>query len=484
MFTAPRKEAFRSQQKVRELPPPLKGLHSASRINATPAGYALRLDNLVGRTDGLHIRAGHTVVMSGLGGSVVSLMHHKNKVFAATALQVTDGATSTSCLGGDWHSDRISNPGGLFLVAANGGDGLRVYDGSSWQTVALDGLDASTIVDLCVHQSRLWLVPRNSLTIYYLDVDVFAGKVHPVYLAPLVRQGGTVAAITSITQDGGRNANDQLAIITTKGEMILWNGADPAKAETWAMAGVYAMPEPVGNRCFADWGGRNVYLSKGGVIPLPDALSKPGPEKQLASLSVDIWPTLNPLLASGSWSMAKSIEHEMLVVSGPTGQFVRSGTGAWSTFSLNATCWLDAPTGLYFGTSDGKVCKYGGTTDNGQPISAYMVDRYDRLGTATVKTASQVRPIYLADHPYKPRVQMLANYREPPTTFAAHWTDGSDPASWMPPGGLVRGASNRQGPWRGVSGEGTALALALGIKTTTPIVYQGYDLAYEIGGAT
>lgn len=489
MFVAPRKEAFRSLEKTKEMPPPLKGMHTASRVNATPAGYALRIDNMVCRTDGIHTRDGH-LTLATLGSPVTALMERDGHVFAATSTQIVDIDNDISLVpglsmhGGDWHSVLISNRGGLFLVATNGGDGIRVYDGTYWQFAAIEGVDPGEIVTLCWHQSRLWLVPRSGLVVYYLPLDSFAGTVKPVYLNNLCRKGGSVAAIASMTKEGGRNSNDQLAIITTEGELILWDGVDPTRSETWTMSGVYTLPPPAGRRCFADWGARNAVLTTGGLLPLPDVTPKPDQEKTITALSADIWPTLNPLLASGAWSMASSIDQKLFVLNGPNGQFVRSDTGAWSTFSLNATCWLDTPSGLYFGTSDGRVCRYGGATDDGQPISAYLVDRYDRLGAMSFKTAKEVRPIYLGDHPYKPRVEMLANYREPPSTFAAHWTDGSDPAAWMPPGDLVRGVSNRQGPWRSVAGEGTALALALGMKTTTPIIYGGYDLNYELGASS
>ena len=463
-------------------------------ISGTPEGHCLRLENWVGRTDGLHVRDGYTVVSSGLGSAVTALFVHKSQIFAATAMQVFNGSSALPGLnmaGGDWHAALLPNPGGLFLVTANGGDGLRVFDGATWQTITLDGIDTSTIVTLVVHQSRIFFAVRDSLTIYYLDVDCFAGTAQPVFLQPLVRKGGSVAALTSRTQDGGRNTNDQLVIVTTEGEMVIWSGTDPSTSQTWTNAGVFNVPRPVGRRCFVEHGGGLAYLSANGLLPLNDVLSKPDPEKPLRALSEPIWPLLNPSLASGAWSIVESIENEVTIINGPSGQFVLSATNAWSTFSgLNATCWLSVGGALYFGTSDGQVCRYGDGVyeDNGQPVSSYLVDRFDRIKTMGIKTVQAVRPLYTARHPYRPRVQMLANYREAPATFAARYTDGVNyqweditwsrqPALWN------RAVSSRQGAWRSCAAEGHEFALMLGMKTRTPITYTGYDVQFEAGGS-
>lgn len=474
----------------------MKGLHTASPITGTPEGYCLRLENWICRTDGLHVRDGHTVV-SNIGAPVTSLHAHGSKIIATTAAQIfQDGVVlpGLNMSGGEWHSALLPNPGGLFLIMANGGDGLRVFDGATWQTVPISGINTADIVSLIVHHHRVWFVLRNSLTLYYLDQDAFTnldtGKdAFPVPLGPLVRNGGSIAAIASLTQDGGRNDNDQLVAVTTEGEMVVFSGSDPATSQTWKQAGVYTVAKPIGRRCFIAHGGSLAYLSTKGLFPVLGCLVKPDAEKPLSAFSEPVWPTFCASIASGAWNMIESLDHEITIVSSPSLQWVLSSTNGWSTFTgLNATCWLSTPAGLFFGTSDGKVCKYGGGEDQSQPVSSYIVDRFDRLKSMGIKTAQQVRPLYTARHPYRPRVQMLANYRTPPDTFTARFTDGInyqwEDITWsMQPALWERQQSSRQGLWRSVSAEGTELALLMGMKTRTPVIYTGYDLQYEAGGS-
>jgi hypothetical protein len=195
------------------------------------------------------------------------------------------------------------------------------------------------------------------------------------------------------------------------------------------MTGVYAMPKPVGRRCLASYDGGLAYLSTMGLLQFPQAFSKADEEKRRGSLSDPIGPTLCADIVSGDWNLASSIEHEILIVSGPSRQYVLSSTGAWSVFTgLSATSWASAGGNLYFGTSTGKVCKLTGSTDNDVPISSFLVDRFEIYGKKRRKIAQQVRLQYTVPQPYRPRIQLLADYQTGPTSFPAYWTANT---SWM-----------------------------------------------------
>lgn len=469
----------------------MRGLNTAQPIDRTEPGYGLVLENWVGRTDGLHVRAGHTVVQSGLGASVTALVTRGGSVLGATADKLWSGGSAVQTVtSGDWHSAQLPNAGGLWTVAANGtSGGLLAWNGTDWIKPTIDGMDQSKIVGLVVAHNRLFLVERDTLTLWYLDSFAFGGTAKPVFLQQLCRNGGSVATVGVLTQDGGRNSNDTLIAITTEGEAVTWVGSDPANSVSWAQGGVFTLPKPVGRRCLVTHDGGLAYLSTLGLLKLPDAMQRSDQEKKVAGLSDDIWPTLTPLLGSGSWSLASSIDHELLIVSGPSGQFVRSSTGAWCTFAgLNATSWASAGGDLYFGTSDGKVCRYGGGTDNGSAISSYLVDRFDRYGTARRKKITRIRPQFTMAHPYRPRIQMVSNYRTPEATFPAHWTEDTswqwEDLSWpRTPALWERSISSRIGRWRGVRGDGIALALAMGMKTKTAVIYTGHDVIMEAGGS-
>jgi hypothetical protein len=61
------------------------------------------------------------------------------------------------------------------------------------------------------------------------------------------------------------------------------------------------------------------------------------------------------------------------------------------------------------------------------------------------------------------------------------WTEltswSQTPAPW------VRDIKPRIEGWRGISGEGHALALVVSVKATGPVIYEGSELMIEGGGA-
>ena len=481
MIIAPVASARKSRSRSIHVPAPMKGMNTASPMTETPDVYGLRFENLVGRSDGYHTRQGFEYVAVGLDGPVTTLMAYPSHVVAAT-----------SASGAPWQWTTISNPGGVFLLAVNGSDYLRMYNGTVWTTLQTEysNIDTRTVASICTHQSRVWLGSSTDLTLYYLPFDALMGPVSSIPLTPVCRKGGAIAAIASMTQDGGRGQSDQLLVITTNGEAVLFSGGDPDTSQTWSLVGVWDVPKPIGRRCLVKTGGTIAYLCTRGLIPIPQVLSKQSADTQQEAISEAIWPTFCADIATGSWEMEESAEHEVLIVHGPQGQYIKSGTGAWTTWQMPlATTWLNHRGELYFGTSDGSICRYAGTLDGAVPINASIIHRYDRYGTPGLKTTSALRLQYKAAKPYTPRVRFLRNFADLPATDpVAHYTDGVnyywEDVTWpRQPTQWVRPITMRQSPWRSISAEGMALALTIGMRTTVPIIYTGYDLQYELGAA-
>ena len=477
MIIAPPADTKRPVVEPKSFPAPLGGINTAAPVTATPDGACLQLNNFTARTDGLHVREGSVVVQDSLGGPVVTLMPYPGHVVAGL-----------SASGLAWSWAHLTNGAGVFLCAVNGVDGYRVYNGNGWLPISFDNLDPTLVSTIAHHQSRLWFGATNTLDVYYLPLDAYAGAVCKLPHNHLCKRGGAIAAIASLTQDGGRNSGDQLLVVTTNGEIVIWNGADPSKPETWSLAGVWTAPPPVGRRCLIGYGGAIAYLSTKGLLPLPAVLAREDEEKPLSAYTEPIWPTYDKAIQSGDWHMADSDTHDVLVLHGPTGQFVRSGTGAWSTWSVpNATSWLQHQGELYFGTSDGKICKMGGNSDNGVPIDAFLASRFETLGSPNIKHSVQVRPFYISGQNYVPRMSIETNWRDivPFTASAINGTDlmwpdmsyGRMPMAWTRP------LTARVGPWRSVQGSGVGVSLMMAVRSRGPFVLTGWDMQVEAGGS-
>lgn len=465
---------------------PIRGLDLSSPIDAVSDGYALRLDDWVCREDGVTTRGGYAVV-GDVGSAVTSLMGYEHRLLVATDVAIYDGpsAVVSGLNGGDWMGVTVSNPGGRHLVCFNGVDEPRKFGGWSWSVAAITGVDGRDLVAPCLHQRRVFAVEQETLRVWYLGLDAIEGPASVLPLDAQVSRGGVVMAAASLQPSGGRTTDAKLCIVTSNGELVIYSGTDPDNAETWSHAGTWVVPKPIGRRCFAQIGGQLALLTVDGVLSVPGILSEPGSSKSDKALTEKIGGRV-----IGARDVLDCPSAELMMVDAGAVQWVKTSQGwsRWTGFAT-ATCWIDLDGSLFFGRADGKVCRYGGETDNGAPIQSFAVDAFSAFGTGRHKAFSRIRPRYTLAHPYVPRIELLQDYREPPATFAAanvdsrfwQWDEitwGAQPLPWY------KGAvSSRLQPWRSVAGRCEVAACMMSLQTLTPVVWTGYDVAFQQGGA-
>lgn len=250
---------------------PVRGIDLSRPVTAMKEGTALRLDDFVCRSDGVRVRPGYTVAASGVGDAVVSLLSYPGQLFAATDDGLyADGALAVgSLLSGDWSSALIANPGGTHLVAVNGADVARRYDGVTWGEAEITGVNSRSLTCLTEHANRLWAVEKNSLTVWHLATDAVEGAAQPLHLEGQCKLGGKAVAVA-----GFGEGDPRLAIVTDKGELVIYTITNPALKDGIALKGVLRVPAPVGKRCFTRLGsGRLGLLTVKGLLSVPDIVA-------------------------------------------------------------------------------------------------------------------------------------------------------------------------------------------------------------------
>lgn len=447
-------------------------------------GHAQVLDNWICRTDGLHVRNGWRKTATGANGSPIrSLLTYKSAVFARQD--------------DEWIGSEIKNAGGVHLIAtgANGGFDPIWFDGRYWQTPDITGVNPRSLRGVCRHGERLFFFEAGTLCVRYLGLDHIAGPTEPLRLDMLFRKGGAIAAIGSTTSDGGIGGNDQFVVVTTMGEVAVYQGENPETPAAWQLLGVFETAKPVGSRCLFRMGSGLGLLTDKGLISVPAMLAADASEREAAAISDAVDPV-------GMTSGLTSEHGAFLLVHTATGasggfQWVQDPqTKGWSRLTgLGATCWAETPSGLYFGRVDGSVARYEGWADNptqvpgsGDPISTVMVEGFSKYAAAGVKQFSRVRPIWTVAQPYRARMELLTDYQAVPTTTLAAYESSPD-LSWNElrsihvPIPLKHPVTSRLGAWRGVSGRGTVAALIMGAKFHGhPAIYHGHDVEMQAGG--
>lgn len=503
-----RNPAKRETHRVQMIPPPVKGLNRRDDITKLGPDEAWRLDNVIVTEDGVKLRRGRTQYATGIGAAVVSLMDYAgadgtNEFFAATETDIFDataggavGAAAVSSLtNGEWVHVNFTNTAGSFLVICNGADDVRNYDGSSWTTPTITGVNSNTLWHVNVHMNRLWFCQKNSLDAWYLGTSAISGAATKLPLGAIFRRGGQLIAMGSWTRDGADGVDDLAVFITSRGEVAVYSGTDPASATTWELVGVTQLAEPIGRKCFQKVGSDLGILTKRGLLSLSAALGVAESNITRAAITDVIRSDISSLVGdSGTlngWQVMEYPTDGLLIVnavvsSGTYRQYVmNTGTRAWSRFTgLNGAAWCTSGGNLYYGTADGEVWQYTGEDDDGEAIDAIIGQGYGRFGDAhRTKHVKRIKPYVRGPQGYRPRVVMRFDYDDSEVTEAAspYATVGTawDEGIWdVSPWGAAYVVG---GEWQAASGCGAVMAPVILISSVESVAFHGCKIAFEVG---
>jgi len=163
----------RRKAAVVSFPAPTKGWVSNVNIAQDMTGQpaATVLDNFWPRAQSVSIRQGcaEYVTLPGMG-DIQALMTYRNdtkeQLFAATQTAIYDITSASSPVqvvgaltSGAWSFTQFSTTGGTFLVAVNGSDVLRLYDGTTWWQI-----DQQDVLELTITSAGTGIQPGDVVT--------------------------------------------------------------------------------------------------------------------------------------------------------------------------------------------------------------------------------------------------------------------------------------------------------------------------------
>jgi len=402
-------------------PAPIGGLNDRESIVAMPKEDAVKLTNWWVQPAFISTRKGRTPHVTGFTSPVETIMEYAsengaNKIFAASGSRIYDATTAgtvgTAVVSGlsnaRWQESMITTAGGSFLVAVNGEDLPRVYNGTTWSTMSINHANPADLVHVCLFKNRLFFTEKNSLEIHYLPVLSIGGNSAAFPLGSVFRRGGYIMACYTWTLDAGAGSDDHLVIISSKGEIAVYSGTDPSDVNSWALVGVYYVGAPIGRRCGIKYAGDLIVNCFGGVFPLSKALLSATIDKRNA-LTDKIQNTVAEEMTfyngNFGWQMCLFEEANMLLLNVPKGngsnyQYAQNTiTGAWTKFDgWDAQCWLYSRDGLFYGDSTSIQKAWQGNLDDTAPIQADVLMSYQYFGdVASNKYFTMVKPYLLAN---------------------------------------------------------------------------------------
>lgn len=507
---------------------------TAQALADMPAGSAVLLDNWFCEADSVRPRRGSVLHASGLGAAPVETLMAfeaagQKRLFAAcgpSILDVTPDAQTGkvepipvlgNCASARWQHLVFTVTGGPQLLAFNGAGAPIRFDGAEWSTLAFTlapvggtgpdaPFNASGLVGACSYADRLFLIEKDSTTVYYPPVDSFQGSLGRLQVGGDFARGGSIAAIGRWTHDAGQGLQDMLVVVSDQGELVAYQGTNPSNPDAWSHAGRFDIAKPVGRRCLVKLGADLGVLTQDGLQPLSKIMTLDRAVADKAALTANIRTAIRDATTrfggNFGWQVHAHRERSMLLVNVPravgtvSDQYVMNiATGAWSRFTgLPALCWASFDGALFFGALNGRVVRTDtGYGDLGKPTAYPLVSAFTAIkGRGSLKQAKMMRAVVMANVPVSLAVGVCTDYvlalpgatPNPQGDDAARW----DQARWD----ISRWASAQFGApqqaWAAAVGIGNAFAPAahMTLDAATPaaadIKLVSFDLLLEGGG--
>lgn len=499
--------AKRKVARYKTIPAPVGGWNARDALAAMSPLDAVTLDNFFPITSGVMLRKGYTQWATGLTTDVESLLPYSSataqKLFAVSGGSIYD-ATSSGAIGAAvvtgltnsyWQSINISTAGGSFLIAVNGADAPRLYDGTTWGTTSITGVAQADLININLFKNRVWLIEKNSLRAWYLGTDAISGAASQFNLQSVASKGGYLVAMGTWTIDAGEGVDDYAVFVTSRGEIIVYQGTDPASATTWALKGVWQVGAPLGRRCLIKYAGDLLFVGYDGVLPMASALQSSrvnpkvavtnkiqGAMSEVASLyptqqgwQLDFCPKDSRLLLNVPVSTGNQVQFAMNTI-----------TGSWGRFTgVGASCWAQFNDWSYFG-GNGYVGRFwDGASDNGTAVSGTALQAFDSFGSmGATKRWTMAQLLMQCNGSPTINANINVDYDQSVTTAPVQfdpsvfglWDTGIwDSSLWAPNTASFVA-------WLGLSGVGKVGGMMMQATTSTAeIQWQATNFVYEQG---
>jgi hypothetical protein len=514
------------------IPAPVGGLNTVSSGLGLPPSDCVQAYNLIAAENGLRVRFGAQEWCTGVTGDSDDTIRtlvpftggSSSKLWAAsnTGLwDVTDSGSSParvvtfpSSAGNAGYGVfcTVVSAGGHYLFFADEQNGLYRYaeTGAAWTKVGfgggagqIAGVDPAHAAFVTVFKGRVWVVERDTDSAWYLPAGAIAGTAVKFSMGMAFRNGGTLLGLWNWTYDGGAGMDDSMVALSTNGDVLIYQGTDPGSSATFALRGTwYAGPPPAGRQVATSDGGELLLLTRQGVLPLSRLVV--GGDVLTQATTLKVANLINTLMSqrasSRGWSMIQHPEDAaflLLVPQGPGDYALQlaqaTASKGWFLWrDLDMSCAASWEKSLYYGTSDGRVCRNTGYVDGVTladpnaftPIDWSLLTAASDLGSPTQKQVGLIRPLIISEG-IAPNFSAEARFgysleELDPVSLVAGAAEGWDSGVWDE--AVWAGASAPTQEVRGTTGMGSEVAISIRGVAVSRTVLVGISVTYTSGG--
>lgn len=386
----------------------------------------------------------------------------------------------------------VTGASSFTYVAATPPGGVMTVIGTYTYAPAITGVSPSTFINVNSYQGRLFFMVKNSAQVWYLGLGAIGGAANVLDFSTQLTLGGSIIAMAtwSIQTDNGSTEN--ACFLSSEGEILVYQGNDPALASNWSKIGSFRIGRPVGYRCFAKIGSDIAVLCADGLIPLSKAALTDRETRAIAVsdkivnlINVDV----HTYAGLNGWQVILFPIGNKVVINVPASpvpyQYVMNTlNSSWTKFTgWSANCWALVGDSLYYGDNGLVYQADTGQSDSGVAIKCNCVQAPNYFGTDEQKLFSLGRPIITSNGPVSMAFQVntdidlripteLSNYN---TAQATYWG-----APWLSPWTSI---SQVYKTWIPVGNLGYIGSVAISMLINSATVnWQSTDIAYSVGG--
>lgn len=524
--------------------PPSGGLNTIDAGLQIPDGDCPLDYNCIGAENGVRSRLGYQEWVTGLLGAadntVRSIMAFhgsvksgaNDRLFCATQAGIYDVSASTQAPGakkitygtqtvdagfGTWWI--TTTPAIRALIHIDEENGYFIYtEGTdTWAQVTLgggagqvSGVNPNLFVGGTFFKNRNWFVQKDSTLAWYLPAGAVFGAATAFDFGSKFKNGGVLVGLYNWAYDGGSGPDNYLVAISSGGDIVVYQGTDPASTATFQLRAVwYTGGVPYGRQLATDNGGDMLVLTSSGVLSLSKlVVGNPAIDRTMYSTYkinnlfttlVDAYGTLQ------GWRLRFHPNDGSLLVMVPqvqgqaTNQLAMSLiTKGWSKYrNLPILCGESWNRKFYFGTHDGRICVGRDYVDNVTlasgltaytPVDYSFITKTDNFGSVGQKIPSQIRLTLLAQEPnpsVNAEVRFNFDQTEAAVPLAQQVTGAGAGATWDV-------SKWDQSVWSGdfvvsqkvfgAAGRGNCLAVAVRGQAQARTIISNIELLYTEGG--
>ena len=301
------------------------------------------------------------------------------------------------------------------LIADGNGLPLR-FNGAEFSTAtftATAGPDPAECDGILSHHDRVYLWKTGGpLEFLVGDVGAVQGAMSRFPLARLGNITGSIRAMSSLTIDAGHGMNDVLLIVTTTGDMVLYEGFDPTDPNDWRLLGRIKGAAAISPRAITQVGADAWMLTPQGPISVGQAVRQ-SVLALVTDVSQPIADEITALIESGDadWQMFTASDGSMVVINrvadGAAQQFIYYPEGqAWATAEFPARDWHNLAGKPQITGFDGRAARLW-HTGRDEIITARWVSSWFEIGRDV--SLKWLEPTIIADGPLTLRVVVLSD---------------------------------------------------------------------------